>query len=102
MKVAATDLTVEKTPVVFDMDLVNEKLDEIQQLHLEEDELDWDKPEDKARSREIWDEIDRRNEALGEIVAALKNSDVIKTLEMLSEKGVSPVPALDYWLSSWC
>lgn len=102
MKVAATDLAVEKTPVAFDMDLVNAKLDEIQQLQLEEDELDWDKPEDKARSREIWDEIDLRNEALGEIVAALKNSDVIKTLEILTEKGVSPVPALDYWLSSWC
>lgn len=73
---------------------------ELQQVYEESSPLRWDK--DREKIKELEKRADEIRNEMYDTVARLKDSPVIRLLEKFSDEGISPVPALDYWISSWC
>lgn len=77
---------------------INAKLDEVGALSRELDNLPYGEGgylEKEGRVEELRDEIYLLSKEF-------KNSDVIKTLERMSDEYISPEGALGRWVHSWC
>lgn len=81
-------------------ELLNELVKEVQKASREYDECR--APYRSPEYLEVQDNYDRKRRELDAEVAKLRNSEPIKFLREISDMGISPVPALDYWVSSWC
>lgn len=79
---------------------LNELVKDFQKASLEYDECE--APYKSPEFREVQDNYDRKRRELDAEVAKLRNSEPIKFLREISDMGISPLPALDYWVSSWC
>lgn len=74
---------------------INQRLDDLKELYKQEqsDEKSWG---------EIADECEAARDELYDLIGELRNSDVIQTLMRATREDITPQPALDYWISSWC
>lgn len=74
---------------------INQRLDDLKELYKQEqsDEKSWD---------EIEEDCEVARAELYDLIGELRNSDVIQTLMRATREDITPQPALDYWVSSWC
>lgn len=59
-------------------------------------------PYNSTKYREVEEVFENKCRELQAEIAKLRNDPALKFLREISDMGISPVPALDYWVSSWC
>lgn len=79
---------------------INELRAEMDRISEIEGTMSYSGNEDKYR--EVWDKEREIRDQIERQIASLRQTDVIRFLEELSDQGYSPQPALEYWISSWC